>query len=137
MPWVFDPQSGGVKIPPAVQERTRRRILDYAEAHYRGKYTRLDVRFRGVFCYIDAFREPDVSPGWPPKDWGVSREDYLERLRSTPLHLVRLRYFAEDRWSLAFYTYSNERYEPCVFRNGGWFGTPEEAFEIGAMYLRA
>ena len=54
MPWVFDPQSGGVKIPPAVQERTRQRILAYAEKHYKGKYTRIDVRFRGPLCYIDA-----------------------------------------------------------------------------------
>ena len=30
MPWVYDPHSGGVKIPPAVQERTRQRILAYA-----------------------------------------------------------------------------------------------------------
>ena len=50
MRWVYDPHSGGTKIPPAVQERTARRILAYAEAHYAGKYTRIDVRFRnGTF----------------------------------------------------------------------------------------
>ena len=135
MPWVFDPQSGGVKIPPRVQEETRKRILDYADKHYEGKYTRLDIRFRGVFCYIDAFREPDVPKNWPPKDWGISRKEYLERLRNTPVHLCRLRYFRPDHWSLAYYTYSHEKYEPCVFANGGWFGTPEEAFEIGATHL--
>jgi hypothetical protein len=136
MPWVFDPQSGGIKIPPAVREQTRRRILDYAEKHYKGKYTRLDVRFHGALCYIDAYQEPDVPPDWPPKDRGLSREEYLENLRNTPLHLCRLRYFGPDRWSLAFYTYSNDKYEPCVFRSGNWFGTPEQAFEIGATYLR-
>ena len=47
----------------------------------------------------------------------------------------RLRYFAEDRWSLAFYTYSNERYEPCVFHNGTFFGTPEEGLDVAAIYL--
>jgi hypothetical protein len=135
MPWVFDPQSGGVKIPKAVQERTRQRILDYAEKHYQGKYTRLDIRFRGALCYIDAYQEPDVPRGWPPKDGCISREEYIERLRNTPIHLCRLRHFAENRWSLAFFTYSNEKYEPCVFQNGEWFGTPEEAFEIGATYL--
>jgi hypothetical protein len=64
-----------------------------------------------------------------------SREQYLDRLRATPLHLCRLRYFARDRWSLAFYTYSDERYKPCVFHNGTFFGTPEEGLDVGAVYL--
>jgi hypothetical protein len=38
---------------------------------------------------------------------------------------------------MAFYTYSNERYEPCTFPNGTFYGTPEEGFEVGAAYLRA
>jgi hypothetical protein len=137
-PWVFDPQSGGVKVPPKVQERTRQRILAYAEKHYTGKYNRLDIRFRGPFCYIDAYTEPDVPANWPPRGWPgkkQTRQERIEELRNVPLHLCRLRYFAEDRWSLAFYTYSHERYEPCVFDNGEWFGTPEEAFKIGAVYL--
>jgi hypothetical protein len=36
----------------------------------------------------------------------------------------------------AFFTYSNERYEPCILSNGTFHGTPEEAFELAAMYLR-
>ncbi len=60
MPWVYDPHSGGVKIPLAVQERTRNRILAYAEKHYAGKYTHIEVRFRGQLCYFDAYREPYV-----------------------------------------------------------------------------
>lgn len=56
MPWVFNPHTGGVKVPAAVQERT---------------------------------------------------------------------------------TSSNEKYEPCLFRAGEWFGTPEEAFEVGAVNLLA
>src|SRR5262249_53131299 len=40
-------------------------------------------------------------------------------------------------WSMAFYTYSNERYELCTFPNGTFYGTPEEALEVGAAYLRA
>jgi hypothetical protein len=135
MPWVFDPQSGGVKVPPRVQEETRRRILDYADKHHRRKYTRLDIRFRGPLCYIDAYCEPNVPRNWPPKTWNVSRADYIERLRNTPIHLCRLRHFSHDRWSLAYFTYSNEKYVPCVFENGDWFGTPEQAFEIGATHL--
>jgi hypothetical protein len=37
---------------------------------------------------------------------------------------------------MAFYTYSNERYEPCTFPDSAFYGTPESAFEVGAIYLR-
>jgi hypothetical protein len=37
---------------------------------------------------------------------------------------------------MAFYTYSHNRYEPCNFENGSDHGTPEEAYELGALYLR-
>jgi hypothetical protein len=61
----------------------------------------------------------------------------MERLRATPTHLCRLRYFGGERWGFAFYTYSNERYELSVFPNGEFFGAPEEAFEVSAnAYLR-
>jgi hypothetical protein len=36
---------------------------------------------------------------------------------------------------MAFYTYSHEKYEPCVFNNSDWHGTPEEAFDTSAVYL--
>ena len=59
-----------------------------------------------------------------------------ERLRNTPTHLCRLRYFGDDRWSFGFFTYSNERYELSVFPSGEFFGTPEEAFQVAAgVYL--
>ena len=37
---------------------------------------------------------------------------------------------------MAFYTCSIERYEPCTFRDGSFYGTPEAAFETAALYLR-
>ena len=37
---------------------------------------------------------------------------------------------------MAFYTYSRERYESCMFADGSFQGTPEAAFEIAAVYLR-
>jgi hypothetical protein len=37
---------------------------------------------------------------------------------------------------MAFYTYSNEKYEPCLFNNGTFEGTPEEAFDTAAVYLQ-
>jgi hypothetical protein len=136
MPWVFDPDAGGVKIPKPVQERTRQRILAHAAKQYAGKYTRLDVRFRGQFCYIDAYQEPDAPRDWPPPGWHESRAEFIERMRNTPVHLVRLRYFGDDRWGVAFYTYSHEKYELTMYPSGEWFGTPEDAFDIGAVYLQ-
>jgi len=136
--WVFTPDRGGRRIPEAVQLRTTQRIQRYAERHFAGRYTKLAIRFRGQFCYIDAYTEPDPpEPNWPPRDWPETRAQYLERLRNTPTHLCRLRYFGnEDRWSFAFYTYSNERYELSVFPSGGFLGPPEEAFHASAGYLR-
>ena len=37
---------------------------------------------------------------------------------------------------MAFYTYSNERYERCTFPNSTFYGPPEGAIEVGAIYLR-
>ena len=102
-------------MPPGAQLRTQRRIRAHAEANYAGRFNRLDIRFRGAFCYVDAYIDP------PP----------AERV-----HLCRLRYFGnEEAWSVAFYTYSHERYEPSVFANGTFQGTPEEAFDLAAVYL--
>ena len=123
-----------MKIPEAVKEATGKRILEYAEEKYYGKFTRLDIKFKGALCYVDAFAEPDVR-GAPWKVTKETRKQFVERLRSTPTHLCRLRYFGGDRWSVAFFTYSNDRYQPTFFRSGGAFGTPEEAFEMGAVYL--
>jgi hypothetical protein len=116
--WVRNVHAGGRAIPEPVKGRTRQRILEHAEKNYAGKYTRLDIRFKGAFCYIDAFVD---EPG---------------RTRDLPIHLCRLRYFQADRWSVAFFTYSHERYEPTFFASGEDQGTPEEGFDIGAVYLQ-
>lgn len=136
--WTNDPHSGGKKIPFAVRQRTERRIQSYAKSHYAGTFVRLDVRFRGHLCYIDAYTEPMEPSAALLRALGESRQRYMERLRNTPLHLCRLRYFGdEERWTMAFYTYSHERYEPCVFDSGSFYGGSEEAFETAAVYLRA
>jgi hypothetical protein len=135
--WVKDPHSGGVKIPDAVRQRVEQRIQAYAQEHYAGKFNRIEVRFRGALCYIDAYTEPEAPSPKSLKVMGETLEEHMERRRSFPMHLCRLRYFGnEESWSLAFYTYSNERYEPCVFHNGTFYGTPEEGFQVGAMYLQ-
>ena len=54
-------------------------------------------------------------------------------MRSTPVHLCRLRYFGNHKRGFAFYTYSNEKYELAVYPNGEFFGNPEDAFLTSAM----
>lgn len=132
--WVFHPDQGGVRIPEAVRLVTEDRIRRFAEKHFAGRYTRLDIRFRAQFCYIDVYTEPEpLGPDWPPPDWPESREEYQERLRNTPTHLCRLRYYGdEERWGFAFYSYAGERYKLSVFPSGDFRGPPEEAFRASA-----
>jgi hypothetical protein len=92
------------------------------------------IRFQGALCYIDAYTEPDMQ-GSPWKTTGETRERFVERLRNTPTHLCRLRHFGPDCWSVAFYKYSDMRYEPSFFASGEDVGTPEEGFAVGAVYL--
>ena len=132
--WVYDPGSGGVTIKSTLKPGIEHRIRQYAEANFAGRYTKLDIRFRGKFCYVDAYVEPEpLTPDWPPSDWPESREEYQERLRNTPIHLIRLRYYGDpDKWGLAFYSYASEKYELSVFPTGDFKGTPEEAFQVAA-----
>ncbi len=131
--WVFDPDSGGQKIPETVKRYIENRIHAVANEQFSGRYKRLEIRFRSQFCYIDAYTEPRISENWPPPNWPETREEYLDRMRNTPVHLCRLRYFGDDQWGFAFYTYSNKEYELSVYPNGQFIGTPEEAFFTSAM----
>ena len=135
--WVYDPGSGGIKIPEHKKLEVKRRIEQFAAENYAGKYTRLGIRFRGKFCYIDAYIEPYVPPDYDPELFdGKSREERIEELRKFPTYLCRLRYFGDDdKWTMAYYSYGQMRYEPCYFDNGTWHGTPEEALDSSSMYL--
>ena len=136
--WMCPPDSGGVKIPDTVKRRIKERIHLYAKKHFQGHFTRLEIRFHGQFCYIDAYQEPEsFGPDWLT-DGIESREEFQERLRNTPTHLCRLRFYGdEDRWGLAFFSYASEKYELSVFPSGDFWGTPEEAFHVSAgVYLR-
>jgi hypothetical protein len=133
--WGFNPNAGGSKIPDSVKHDVEKRINNIAEQHFKGKYTHLELRFKGQFCYIDAYQEPDVSDNWHPINWHETREKYIERMRYIPTHLCRLRYFGDDMWGFAFYTYSNEKYELAVYPDGKFLGKPEDAFIASAVYL--
>ena len=114
-PWVFNAHTGGSKIPERDYAQIRARIHAHCAKLYPTNRVVVDIRFRGVFCYVDAY----------------------EKGSDQPIHLCRLRFFAgREEWSLAFYTYSSERYEPCFLSSGAWCGTLEEAFETGSMYLK-
>jgi len=87
----------------------------------------LGIRFHGALCYVDAYVEPEPPSRGLLRVLGETRQEYFERVREVPLHLCRLRYFGGRKmWSMAFYTYSNERYELCTFPNGTFYGTPEK-----------
>ena len=127
-----------MRIPDVVKRRTEERIRRYAEQHFAGRYTRLDIRFKGQFCYLDAYTEPEpAGPGWLPPDGRETAEERLERIRNTPIHLCRLRYFGdEERWGFAFYKYSDDKYETSIFPSGDFLGAPEDAFHVSAqIYL--
>lgn len=112
--WVRDLQSGGTPIPERERESIIQRIEQYAQKHYRGRYQRLDVRFRGSFCYVDAFQDDDPQP----------------------VHLCRLRHFNKNLWSVAIYTYSNEAYTPSVVGADDGSTTIEAGFAAAAnLYL--
>ena len=136
--WVFDPHSGGSKPIASVKLATEQRLQQHFSALGYAQKARRGVRFRGALCCSDASREPEPAlvQRWrsePDLDVQAS----IERYSQCQTHLGRLRHFAKDRWSCAFYTCSNERYEPTTFASfgDGWFGTPEQALEIGCMYL--
>jgi hypothetical protein len=130
MVWAYAPDSGGTKIPERTKLDVQRRLEQYAAEHYAGKYTRLEVRFRGVFCYVEAFIEPATGPG---TIGGETASERLERLRNTPLRLCRLRHFTAERWTMGFFKYSDEKYELCfVDAAGGFECTPEQGFDVAA-----
>jgi hypothetical protein len=133
--WAFNPHSGGRTISPRLRIDVAERLKKHAASKYKGLYSRIDIRFRGALCYIDAYKEPRQPDQKLLEITHESKAAYFERIRSFPIHLGRIRHFGDEKWSYAFYTYSNERYEAATFGNGEWFGTPEQAFDISARYL--
>ncbi len=134
--WVRDPHSGGRPIPAALRPSIIERINRHAQVRFAGKYVRLGIRFKGVFCYVDAYLEPAEPTPDLLKLRHETREEHLEHMRNMPMQLCRLRHFSEDRWSLAYFSYSGMRYEPSILDSGEDFGTLEVCFESGAMLLR-
>ncbi len=114
--WVYNPHVGGVKMTDSRKRQVNAQVAAYAARKLRGKCDRVTVKCRGALCYVDA--EQKQANG---------------RVFCFPL--CRLRHFDIDRWSIALYTFSNERYEPCIYPNGEWTGNLEEALDLGTTFL--
>jgi len=112
-PWVYTPHSGGKKIPPNRQEMLRKKIASYSCERPWYPEHQLVARFKSQFCYIDT-TDTDDNRTFP---------------------LCRLRYFSDDNFSMALFTYSNERYERCFFSNGQESGTLVEALETCEPFI--
>ena len=113
---MFDPHSGGVKLSQSSKIEVENRIQRYADQNLKNKSDRIEVRFRGALCYVNA---------WQAESDG-------EEFR---FPLCRLRHFDMERWSVSLFTWSNEKYEPCIFPSGEWFGTIEDCLELGTTFL--
>ena len=110
--WTYDPHSGGTKIPIELYDKIYKDVESFART--RAWYPRIQLkpRFKGQFCYIDTVEEGDG--------------------RLFPL--CRLRHMSRG-WSMALFTYSNERYEPCIFPTGKWEGSIEEALAVCEPFI--
>jgi hypothetical protein len=54
--------------------RSGTRSAAHAHGRLPPEALRLDIRFRGQFCYIDVYTEPErPDPDWPPPDWPESK----------------------------------------------------------------
>jgi hypothetical protein len=101
------------RMPTTIDQATRSAVTARITAHVRSGWPRLGqpiVRFRGQFCYVDA-----KLPG-----------------HRQPTPILRLRYQGSaDRWNIAIYLASDERYTetelPTSF--GPRTGTPEEGID--------
>lgn len=112
--WVYDPHSGGTAVPANIQYTVREQLRKHVQKQGYTAIRELLVRFRSQFCYVDAYIGDETEA----------------------THLFRLRYIAiPGHWSLAFYSYGNEKYEPCLYNTGELCGTPQEALDTCSIYF--
>ena len=103
------PPTGGSKISQQVYEELCKQVDAFASTRPWYPDIQLKARIKGQFCYIDT----------------VEQRDDGERV----FPLCRLRRLNWG-WSMALFTWSNERYEPCIFPNGQWEGGIEGVLSI-------
>lgn len=115
MPWVYDPTSGGLKITMRDRERIKSEIELYARNQPWYKDVELIIKFKSQFCYIQT------------KDRNSDND--------TPMPLCRLRSFSGDKFGLALYLYSDEKYEDTLMPNGEWHGNAIQAFKVAETFI--
>ena len=113
MPWVYDPHSGGIKIPARRHYDVFLQVENYACTRPWYPTVKLKARIKNQFCYVDMLQEGD----------------------DRPFPLCRLRFFRENIWSFALFTYSNESYKPCAFSDGKLEGSLEDALLICEPFI--
>ena len=132
--WVHDPHSGGVKITEAVKASTERRLLAHAEKHYAGRYGRLDVRFKGALCYIDAYTEPDAT-GTSWKIPGRRRSSTSTAFGTHRSISVACATSGRTAGAAPSTRTATSAMSPASSGSGEMIGTPEEGLDVGAVYL--
>lgn len=106
------PSSSGSTIPRSMYLSITKQANAYASTRPWYPEFQLQLRFERQFCYLDAVKKDEA-----------------------PFHLGRLRYVVRGVWSLALYTYSEERYEPCMLPGGVWIGSLEDVIAVCELYL--
>jgi hypothetical protein len=99
--------------PPSTKTSLGQRLTAHARAHW-PQLSRIDIRFRGAFAYIDGcLADGDIIP------------------------LCRLRYAGSaSRWGFAIYRASHDDYEDNFLPSGHRAGSPEEALDCACtLYI--
>ena len=111
------PSSKGMKIPPKLHNEICQQVENFACKQEWYPAIQLPVRFRGQFCYIDMldnrYGEESLFP------------------------LCRLR-FLNQTWSIALFTWSNEKYtlySPYSVTHEKFKGTIEEALVLCEAFI--
>jgi hypothetical protein len=99
--------------PPSTKASLGQRLTAHARAHW-PQLSRVEVRFRGTFAYIDGRLDDGET-----------------------LPLCRLRYGGSaSRWGFAIYRASHNDYDDNFLPSGHMAGSPEEALDCAcALYV--
>jgi hypothetical protein len=103
-----------VAIPPASTKTSLAQRVSERARHRWPALTRVEVRFRGQFAYLDGhLTDGDVLP------------------------LCRLRYAGSaSTWGFAIYLASKDGYQDSILPNGQFAGSPEDALDCACgLYL--
>ena len=108
--WGFDPAVSSTKVPTELHETINNKLIEHINKI--APHIKLSIRFRSKFCYIDSVEDGQNMP------------------------LCRLSYHGNiEAWSLSFYTYSNDKYQECIFTSGNLHGSLEDALESCSIYF--